>query len=157
MRAARLWPLALAAVLALTVIANVWLLWAANDDQHLAFEPDYYRKAVAWDSTVAQGERSRALGWTATVTLGSDGLLTVRLADAGGGPVDSADLTVDVIPVAHANRATTATLGRTGPGLAETRVALVYPGLHELRVTAVRGADRFTSTVRGWPGQAFAP
>ena len=41
MKAARLWPLALAAVLAITVAANFWLLWAANDDQRLAIEPDY--------------------------------------------------------------------------------------------------------------------
>lgn len=157
MRAARLWPLALAAVLALTVIANIWLLWAANDDQHLAFEPDYYRKAVAWDSTVAQGERSRALGWTATVALATDGHLTVQLADPAGNPVDSALVVVEVIPVAHSNRSATASLRAASPGRAEADIRLVYPGLHELRVTALRGTDRFTTTVRGWPGQPFAP
>lgn len=157
MRAARLWPLALGAVLGITVLANIWLLWAANDDQHLAFEPDYYRKAVAWDSTVAQGERSRALGWTATVALGTDGHLTVQLADTAGSPVDDALVAVEVIPVAHANRGETASLQATAPGRAETDIRLVYPGLHELRVTARRGGDRFTTTVRGWPGQPFAP
>jgi nitrogen fixation protein FixH len=157
LKAARLWPLALGAVLALTVIANIWLLWAANDDQHLAFEPDYYRKAVAWDSTVARGERSRALGWTAAVALGNDGHLTVQLADAAGNPVDSVLVAVEVIPVAHANRAETASLQTASPGRAEADIRLVYPGLHELRVTALRGQDRFTTTVRGWPGQPFAP
>lgn len=157
MKAARLWPLALAAVLALTVIANIWLLWAANDDQHLAFEPDYYRKAVAWDSTVAQGERSRALGWTATVALGTDGHLTVQLADTAGNPVDSALVAVEVIPVAYANRAETTSLQAASPGRTEAHIRLVYPGLHELRVTALRDRERFTTTVRGWPGQPFAP
>ena len=157
MKAARLWPLALGAVLGITVLANIWLLWAANDDQHLAFEPDYYRKAVAWDSTVAQGERSRALGWTATVGLGTDGHLTVQLADAAGNPVDSVLVAVEVIPVAQANRAEIAPLQIASPGRAEADIRLVYPGLHELRVTALRGKDRFTTTVRGWPGQPFAP
>ena len=157
MKAARLWPLALGAVLGITVLANIWLLWAANDDQHLAFEPDYYRKAVAWDSTVAQGERSRALGWTATVGLGLDGHLVVQLADGAGLPVDGAAVTAEVIPVAHANRTLAVGLDPAGPGRAEARISLVYPGLHELRVTATRGADRFTSTVRGWPGQPFTP
>ena len=157
MKAARLWPLALGAVLGITVLANIWLLWAANDDQHLAFEPDYYRKAVAWDSTVAQGERSRALGWTATVGLGTDGHLVVQLADPAGRPVDGAAVTAEVIPVAHANRTLAVGLDPAGPGRAEARISLVYPGLHELRVTATRGADRFTSTVRGWPGQPFTP
>lgn len=157
MRAARLWPLALVAVLALTVIANVWLLFAASDDQHLAFEPDYYRKAVAWDSTVARAERSRSLGWVAAVTLGADGHLTVQLADSAGRPVDSAAATVEVIPIAHANRTLTIPLSRSGPGRSEAAVPLVYSGLHELRLTAVRGPDRYTTTVRGTPGRPFTP
>lgn len=157
MRAARLWPLALVAVLAMTVAANVWLLWAANDDQHLAFEPDYYRKAVNWDSTMAQAERSRSLGWDATVTLGADGHLAVRLADAAGQPVDGATIAVEVIPVAHADRARTVLLDPAPAGAAGADIPLVYSGLHELRVTATRGTDRYVTTVRGWPGQTFAP
>jgi nitrogen fixation protein FixH len=149
--------MALAAVLGLTVIANVWLLSAANDDQHLAFEPDYYRKAVAWDSTVAQAERSRTLGWVATLALGTDGHLTAQLADSTGQPVDSAAMAVEVIPIAHANRAVSVALSPSGAGRSEAGISLVYPGLHELRLTAVRGGDRFTTTVRGTPGRPFAP
>jgi nitrogen fixation protein FixH len=144
-------------VLSLTVIANVWLLSAASDDQHLAFEQDYYRKAMAWDSTVAQAERSRTLGWGASVALDANGHLTVQLADSAGQPVDSATVVVEVIPIAHANRTLTVPLSRSGPGLSEANIPLVYSGLHELRLTAVRDPHRFTTTVRGSPGQPFAP
>lgn len=157
MKAARLWPLALGAVLALTVIANVWLLWAARDDQYLAFEPDYYRKAVAWDSTAAQRDRSAALGWRAAGRLDAAGRLTVTLADAEGAPIRGAVVTAEVIPVAHASRFATVGLSAAGEAGYATSVPLVYRGLHEIRVTATRGADRFTATLRGPVGGELRP
>lgn len=152
MKAARLWPAALVSVLALTVIANFWVLWAAGDDQHLAFEPDYYRKALAWDSTVAQRERNVALGWRATATLDPSGQLAVLVTDSTGATVPGLTMTVEVIPIALATRATTVTLVN-GVG----RLTLAHPGLHELRLVATQGATRFTSTLRGTPGGTFRP
>ena len=48
------WPIAVAAILATTVAANIWVMMIANDDPSFAIEPDYYRKALAWDTTLAQ-------------------------------------------------------------------------------------------------------
>lgn len=152
MKAARLWPLALVAVLAITVVANFWLLWAANDDQHLAFEPDYYRKALAWDSTMAQDDRNVALAWHATARLGRAGRLTVALSDAAGLPLAGATVTAEVIPIAHADRIRSVTLAETGAGAFGAEVPLVYAGLHEVRVSAARGGDRFTTILRVMPG-----
>ena len=152
MKAARLWPVALVSVLALTVIANFWVLWAAGDDQHLALEPDYYRKALAWDSTVAQRERNVALGWRATATLDRSGQLAVVVKDSAGATIPELVMTVEVIPIALAARAATVTLV-DGVG----RATLVHPGLHELRLVAMQGGTRFTSTLRGTPGGTFRP
>ena len=50
-------------VLALTVAGNLWVMRIANADPSFSVEPDYYRKAVDWDSTMAQRARNEALGW----------------------------------------------------------------------------------------------
>jgi nitrogen fixation protein FixH len=156
-KAARLWPLALVAVLSMTVVANIWLLWAANDDQHLAFEPDYYRKALAWDSTMAQSDRNAELGWRATARFEHGGHLTVALADAAGRPLAGAVVTAEVIPIAHADRIGSMSLAETAAGAFGVEVPLVYTGLHEIRLRAVRGGDRFTITFRGIPGGKLTP
>lgn len=152
MKAARLWPLALTAVLAITVAANFWLLWAANDDQHLAFEPDYYRKALAWDSAMAQGGRNLDLAWQATARLDHRGRLAVTLADRHGLPLPGARVTAEIIPIAHADRFRSVTLTEGAPGDFGAVIPLVYGGLHEIRLNAVRLGDRFTTVLRGMPG-----
>lgn len=157
MKAARLWPLTLAAVLAITVAANFWLLWAANDDQRLAFEPDYYRKALAWDSTMAQGGRNLALAWQATARLDPRGGLAVSLADREGIPLTGARVTADVIPIAHADRMQSLTMTEGAAGEFGAALPLVYAGLHEVRLVARYRGDRFTVVLRGMPGTELTP
>ena len=48
------WPIGITTVLATTVAANLWVMRLANEDHSFAIEPDYYRKAIMWDSTLAQ-------------------------------------------------------------------------------------------------------
>ena len=155
MKAARLWPLALVAVLGMTVAANVWLLWAANDEQSRAFEPDYYQKALAWDSTMAEASRSAALGWRVSAWLEAanrpDGRLRVVLADSAGNPINGAAVTATATPIAHADRAATVVLTATAAGY-QAEFPLVYRGLYEIRIEAARGSDRFVTSVRGTPG-----
>jgi nitrogen fixation protein FixH len=156
-KAARLWPLALTAVLAITVAANFWLLWAANDDQHLAFEPDYYRKALAWDSIMAQGGRNLALSWQATAQLDRAGRLAVSLADREGLPLAGARVTAEVIPIAHADRMRSLSMTEGAAGQFGAALSLVYSGLHEIRLVALYRGDRFTAVLRGMPGTELTP
>ncbi len=51
MKGDRLWPAALVGVLAVTILANVGLLWFAGRGDGAGVEPDYYRRALAWAST----------------------------------------------------------------------------------------------------------
>ena len=64
-RKGALWPIAIAGVLGGTVAANAFILVEANRG-NVAIEPDYYRKAVAWDSTLAQAGRNAQLAWRIT-------------------------------------------------------------------------------------------
>ena len=63
MKSGAAWPWAIAAVLGLTVVANIMLWRAANAPGTNDLEPDYYRRAIAWDSTQAARVRSARLGW----------------------------------------------------------------------------------------------
>jgi len=152
MRAARLWPLAVSAVLALTVGANVLLFRAAHDRNAAAVEPDYYRKAVRWDSTMAEERASAALGWHADAGLGplarAGAQLTVRLAGPGGAPIEGATVTVTAIHNLDALHHVNARLAPLGGGVYGARLPLRHAGLWELRVEAARGGERFRVTLR---------
>jgi nitrogen fixation protein FixH len=153
MRAAKLWPIAIVGMLAVNVIATGVLMWAANDDEANAIEPDYYRKAVAWDSTVAARDRGAALGWTMDVTLGplgEDGgaTVTVALADSTASPLEHAAVTLEAIHSAHARHPLHATLVPAAPGRYRARLPLRWAGRWELRLEIARDGVRVPASVR---------
>ncbi|MBX3174423.1 MAG: FixH family protein [Gemmatimonadaceae bacterium] len=144
------WPVLITASLLFTVGVNVVMLFAAGADPNgTVVEPEYYRKAVEWDRTMAQRATSDALGWQAEVAMGSsspDGRrVTVKLRDASGAPVTGADVRVTLIhnlEAAHPlQSALTARAGEYSAELAATRA-----GRWEVRVEARRGQARFYHT-----------
>jgi nitrogen fixation protein FixH len=152
MRAARLWPVAIVAVLGLTVAANALVFWAARDRNAAAVEPDYYRKGVRWDSTLAEERQSARLGWRAEAELGgldpAGAPLTVRLSGPDGAPLDGAAVVDTAIHNLDALHHVTARLEPRGGGTSGVRLPLRHAGLWELRLEAVRGSDRFRVTLR---------
>jgi nitrogen fixation protein FixH len=145
------WPIGLSAVLAATVLANVavFLLAARNGGAEVA--PDYYRRAVAWDSTVAEGARSRALHWTYDANLsapGEGGVLSLSLRDSAGVPVTGARVRVESFPVARADQRLDTTLTEVGGGRYVVGLAVRRTEWHELDVTVRRGSDRFVQQLR---------
>ena len=157
MSPARLWPVAIVGVLAVTVAANAVLFYAASDREAAAVEPDYYRRAVAWDSTRAQERRNQALGWRLVAELGAPGPegtpLGVLLVDAEGLPIEDATVSVEAIHNREATRPIRATLAPTAedaPAREGYAVTLPLPrrGLWELRFVARRGDERFTADLR---------
>jgi nitrogen fixation protein FixH len=152
-RKERIWPTIVVVVLAGYVVFGVVAARVASHDPHYAIEPDYYRKAVAWDSTLAQGRRSEALGWTLTPALGPIGdgaatVLTIDLRDSTGAAVQDADVSVEARQVAHADDVVRSALERVGDGTYVARMAIGRPGLWECRIVATRGADHYATSVR---------
>jgi nitrogen fixation protein FixH len=146
------WPIAIAAILALTVGANFWILAVANSDRGIAIEPDYYQKAVAWDSSMAQARANVALGWRVTPSLAAftarDGAdLRVTLSDSTGAAIADATVKVSAFFNARAGEISDATLVPRS-GAYETRLPVHRSGLWELRFDVRRGALHFTSTSR---------
>jgi nitrogen fixation protein FixH len=150
----RIWPTIVVVALAGNVALGITLARIAGSDPSFAVEPDYYAKAVAWDSVQAQRDRNRELGWQVTprlgpVTEGATAELTLGVADRDGAPLLGATLTVEAMPVVQASHVVTATLtDRDGTGAYRAPVAVDRAGLWELRLTAVRGAERFTANLR---------
>jgi nitrogen fixation protein FixH len=153
MNPARLWPLGIVGVLALTVGANAWILYEANRDPNASVvEPDYYRKAVAYDSTLAQERHDAALGWQLTATTG--GLdpagtpVAVALVDRAGRPLAGAVVTLAAIHNLGAGRVIAARLVTGSDGRGSVRVALDRAGLWELRFDVRLSAEHFTTELR---------
>jgi len=145
------WPIAIVAVLGITVAANAVLLYEASDRNSQAIEPDYYRKAIAWDSTAAERDRSAALGWRADARLepGPSGTLAVvTLRDRAGGPVTAATVTVHAIHDAEATRIVPGVLLPRRDGTYAAVLPLERRGLWELRIDARRGEQRFERSLR---------
>jgi nitrogen fixation protein FixH len=147
------WPIAIAGILGTTVAANIWVMVIANDDPSFAIEPNYYAKAITWDSTLARARESDALGWRLTPTMGAIGRdgrarLTARLRDASGAPIEGAIVRVLALSIARASDVHEATLAPSEPGDYAVDLDTRRTGQWELRFVASLGADRFTQTDR---------
>lgn len=148
MKRATLWPLGVTAVLTIFVGANIALYRVAGDDPSFAVEPDYYAKAVNWDSTMAQERRNQALGWRLAPTLGPivdrSAVLRVSLTDSTGATIGDATVNVAALFNARANDIVHSTLARDSAGYT-ARLPVQHPGEWELRFDVRRGRQHFTA------------
>ncbi|MEO8335825.1 MAG: FixH family protein [bacterium] len=148
----RIWPVIVVVVLGSYVTFGLVAARVASHDPNFAIEPDYYRKAVTWDSSLAQGRRSAALGWRLTPTLGAVGGPNAELAfaitDSAGAPLEGAQVSVEARQVAHADDVVRGTLAPREPGVYASRLPLTRSGLWEIRIAATRGREQYAATVR---------
>lgn len=146
------WPLLVIAALSFTVGVNLVMLRAAGGDPNGAVvEPDYYRKAVEWDSTMARRAASQSLGWTASVSLGDEGEglreVTVMLSDSLGSGVEDAHVEAVLIHNLEASQPVALTLEPREGGEYVGSAAAPRGGRWEVRVEAVRGGESFLATL----------
>lgn len=146
------WPVLVTAALAFTVGVNVVMFVAANADPNgTVVEPDYYRKAVEWDRTMARRAASDLLGWSARVSLapaaGGRRHVTVSVRDSSGAAVTGAEVHVTLIHNREASQPVQATLALGADGAYFGDVGVPRQGLWEVRVDARRGEERFVATV----------
>lgn len=146
------WPVLVTAALVVTVAANVVMYVAAGSDPNgTVVEPDYYRKAVEWDRTMARRAASERLGWRAAATLApaleSGRIVRVTVRDALEAPVTGAALTVTLIHNLEAATPVRGALRESAPGVYEATLPGARPGRWEVRVEAHRGDERFVATL----------
>jgi nitrogen fixation protein FixH len=146
------WPLVLAGLLVGSAGANIGFMLIATGDPTFAVEPDYYKKAIDWDKTMAQEARNAELGWAVSARLEGaarpgQGRLVARVTDRAGAPVSGARVAVEAFPSARARQVVTAALEPEGNGVYAGGIPLERPGLWELRVRVTRGEQVFTRTL----------
>jgi len=144
------WPIGVGVVLVLTVAANIWIAFRANDDPSMAIESDYYQKAVRFDADQALRHRSERLGWhVALDAAATDGQATVtaRLVDSTGAPVHGAIVRFRARHVARSNDAISGVAHEAGNAYVAT-MAMARRGLWDVDVEVVRGNDRFVTEQR---------
>jgi nitrogen fixation protein FixH len=149
----RAWPLGIAAILLAGIASNVAFVFLATSDPAAAVEPDYYRKAIAWDQEMQQQERNIALGWSTHSALrlgskGADGRLELELADSVGQPLSGAAVTALVMHNARAAAVQQVTLQEEGRGRYTASVAADRPGVWEIRLSVERDTQHFTARER---------
>ncbi len=147
------WPIGVATILALTVGANIWVAVIANDDPSFAIEPDYYRKAVGWDSTMSQMRENARLHWHVEPVLGAftangGAKLLLRLSDGNGAPIPNATVRVAALYNARAGSILEGTMAPDTPTTYALQLPVAHGGQWELRFDITRGAERFTSSTR---------
>lgn len=145
------WPVGITALLTVFVGGNLFMMHVAGSDPAFAVEPDYYRKAVAFDSTMEVERRSLALGWHARArieTAGAGHTVIVSLSDANAQPVTGAAVVVQARFNARANDIVTDTLTETSAGEYSAPLQAGHAGEWEIRTDVRRGAERFIASVR---------
>lgn len=146
------WPVVIVALLVASAGANIAFMIVANGDATFAVEPDYYRKAVEWDRTMAQEARNAELGWTVSARLEPADAGRARLfalvRDRAGAALTGADVRVEAFPSARAREiASVALEPARGAGVYTGLLPSARPGLWELRVRVTRDAEVFTRTI----------
>lgn len=130
---------------------ELWMVRSAVSDPAFSVEDDYYARAVSWSAKMEQDRENVRLGFRVGVDVtpgrgASD--VRVTLANPDGSPVAGATVTAEAFFVARAHETVRANLSEAPDGTYRGALAMKRPGLWEIRLTSVRGADRFTHVVR---------
>jgi nitrogen fixation protein FixH len=146
------WPFGLTLALLASAGLNIAFALVATHDASFAVEPDYYRKALEWDRTMAQEAANRALGWRITVAAEPAPRpgtlrLVARITDRDGRGVDGAAMSVEARHGARAAAPVSGTLAAVAGGRYVADLPLRRAGLWELRFVARRDGDLYTQHV----------
>jgi nitrogen fixation protein FixH len=147
------WPIAIVGIIGLHAAGMVTVIAIATRNPSFSVEPDHYQKALGWDRLAARKQASDLLGWKASVTTDAqlDGAQTrgleVRIVDREGKAVTGTTVSVLAFPHARGEERVRMDLRENAPGVYAVRAPMARPGLWELRLSALRGPDLFTTTV----------
>ncbi|HEX7507609.1 MAG TPA: FixH family protein [Polyangia bacterium] len=147
------WPIAIVGIIALHATGMVAVIAIATRNPSFSVEPDHYQKALGWDRLAARKQASDLLGWKAEVVTDAqlDGnktrRLDCRILDHEGKPVTGATVAVLAFPHARGEERVHMDLHEAEAGVYSARAPMARAGLWELRLSALRGPDLFTTTL----------
>ncbi|MBL0937569.1 MAG: FixH family protein [Gemmatimonadaceae bacterium] len=147
------WPIGISCILGATIIGNLTVMRIAKSDPAFAIEPDYYRKAVQYDSTMAQERRNIALGWQVVaqvepINANDSARVVVTLNGPDATPLTHARVAVMARFNARANDTLTAVLTEQVDGQYVTTLPIGHVGEWEIRVDARRDQSHWQESQR---------
>lgn len=151
-RRAYRWMLVAPALLLFQAAISTLTVYLSVSDPSFASEPDYYRKAVEWDTQAAQQRTQAQLGWridldVATVEhTAGERWVRVLLHDLGGAPILDAHVTAEAFHHARAADRRQLEFAAGEPGQYAVLMSVKRTGLWEFRVRAIVGAQVLTTT-----------
>ena len=134
------WTLAIFGLLGGNLLAMGVLATTAHTRQAQII-PAYDVAAAHYNDTMAEAERSRALGWLATAELHA-GDVVVSITDATGLPLRGAEVRVVGYPRAHAVNRFDVELVALGNG--RYRAPFLSTGWHDLTIVVEHGGQAFS-------------
>jgi hypothetical protein len=145
-----LFPLIL---LATSVSGWLVMVSVAVDDPGFAVEPDYYKKAADFDNELARRAESRGLSYQVVVenfvvSPAKRATVRLRLADSAGAPLDEAQVSAEVLPIARAFDVQEVTFQNTASGIYEASWARPRRGLWEVRLVVTTNEGTFRKILR---------
>ncbi len=146
----RVWIGAVVVLLAGNALAMGALVVASGSGSTHHVVPDYYRKALAWDEEMAVDRASQALGWRAQLRAepaAGGTALDILLVDRDGAPVAGAAVAVSAFHRIDAGNIHRIALVDAGGGHYRAQAPLRRAGVHELTVSAERGAAFWRATL----------
>ncbi|MEM9589508.1 MAG: FixH family protein [Planctomycetota bacterium] len=148
-KAAYIWPGVVVALLGGHVVVCLVAVALATGDPSAAVEPDYYQRAVNWDSIQRAKRESAALGWTTTVEVSDTRdplgkrMVTLKIVDREGQPVAGFNCELMLYHRARANNRETLMLTENEPGCYSSSATIRREGFWEYRLAATSGMQNY--------------
>lgn len=105
-------------------------------------DDEAYKHGIAYNQTLADGQRQAALGWK-THLVSEAGALKLTLTGKDGAPLSGATVTADVQRPIGPRDDTNVTFEAAGPGVYRAAFAAPVVGRWKVDLAIVVGADRF--------------
>ena len=145
------WMFAPIALLGLTVVIATVTVLSAVVGHPLGMEPDYDKKAAAWQQEREQRAQNERLRWVVTPDIRSEGrrrTVHLRIEDKHAARIDASRVEVECIPVRAAEARTVIALTRLETGDFAGSFDSPISGQWEFRVTVERDGTRYTDAFR---------
>lgn len=144
MSAATRWIAIIVGLLVGNALSVAVLIRASSGETAHRVLPDYYNRAAAWDTTMAEAQASVDLGWRAEVHVrGRE--LTLLVFDRAGAPVTDAAVELTAVPRGRVDATMTVIGVAVAPGVYRVALGGHRAGLHDVNLRVVRGQDRFVA------------
>lgn len=137
-----MWPMVIIGLLSVNVIVVAITVIVATSDPSVAVEPDYYQKALTWDSSRDERRDPGEDGVDVSIQLLpnpdrlTDGQVVVSLARSGT-PIERAQIEAEVFHFARSGERQIIKLAEQGRGVYAAPASLRREGNWELRLRLV--------------------